>query len=43
VETGAGPHTAIRDDVTQNLLTVQDLERNFAAVDVALVQSRGDT
>ncbi|MGI8457812.1 MAG: urease accessory protein UreG [Propionibacteriaceae bacterium] len=42
VETGACPHTAIRDDVTQNLLAVEDLERDFAPVDVVLVESGGD-
>ena len=33
---------AIRDDVTQNLLAVEDLERDFAPVDVVLVESGGD-
>ena len=42
VETGACPHTAIRDDVTQNLIAVEDLERDFAPVDVVLVESGGD-
>jgi urease accessory protein len=42
VETGACPHTAIRDDVTQNLLAVEDLEQDFAPVDVVLVESGGD-
>ncbi|MFP5283425.1 MAG: urease accessory protein UreG [Actinomycetes bacterium] len=42
VETGACPHTAIRDDVSQNLLAVEDLERDFAPVDVVLVESGGD-
>ncbi len=42
VETGACPHTAIRDDVTQNLLAVEDLERDFDPVDVVLVESGGD-
>ncbi len=42
VETGACPHTAIRDDVTQNLLAVEDLERDFAPVDLVLVESGGD-
>ena len=42
METGACPHTAIRDDVTQNLLAVEDLERDFAPVDVVLVESGGD-
>ncbi|HEY0239308.1 MAG TPA: GTP-binding protein, partial [Friedmanniella sp.] len=41
-ETGACPHTAIRDDITQNLLAVEDLERDFAPVDVVLVESGGD-
>jgi urease accessory protein len=42
VETGACPHTAIRDDVTQNLLAVEDLERDFEPLDVVLVESGGD-
>ena len=42
VETGACPHTAIRDDVTQNLLAVEDLERDFAPLDLVMVESGGD-
>ena len=42
VETGACPHTAIRDDVTANLLAVEDLEEEFAPVDLVLVESGGD-
>ncbi|MBA8794726.1 urease accessory protein [Friedmanniella endophytica] len=42
VETGACPHTAIRDDVTQNLLAVEDLEADFAPLDLVLVESGGD-
>lgn len=42
VETGACPHTAIRDDISQNLLAVEDIERDFAPVDVVLVESGGD-
>lgn len=42
VETGACPHTAIRDDVTANLLAVEDLEEDFAPLDVVLVESGGD-
>ena len=42
VETGACPHTAIRDDVTANLIAVEDLEREFAPLDVVLVESGGD-
>ena len=42
VETGACPHTAIRDDVTANLLAVEDLEADFAPLDIVLVESGGD-
>lgn len=42
VETGACPHTAIRDDVTANLLAVEDLEEDFEVVDLGLVESGGD-
>jgi urease accessory protein len=42
VETGACPHTAIRDDVTANLIAVEDLENDFAPLDVVLVESGGD-
>jgi urease accessory protein len=42
VETGACPHTAIRDDVTANLIAVEGLEQGFAPLDVVLVESGGD-
>lgn len=42
VETGACPHTAIRDDVTANLTAVEDLEEEFAPLDLVLVESGGD-
>ncbi len=42
VETGACPHTAIRDDVTPNLLAVEDLEAEFAPLDLVVVESGGD-
>ncbi|WP_372454053.1 urease accessory protein UreG [Occultella gossypii] len=42
VETGACPHTAIRDDVTPNLIAVEDLEREFAPLDLVIVESGGD-
>ncbi|MGH3352269.1 MAG: urease accessory protein UreG [Nocardioides sp.] len=42
VETGACPHTAIRDDVTMNLLAVEDLEQDFAPLDIVFVESGGD-
>ncbi|MCW2831525.1 MAG: urease accessory protein UreG [Aeromicrobium sp.] len=42
VETGACPHTAIRDDITANLLVVEELEETFAPLDIVLVESGGD-
>lgn len=42
VETGACPHTAIRDDVTANLMVVEDLEQEYAPLDLVLVESGGD-
>lgn len=42
VETGACPHTAIRDDITMNLLAVEDLEHDFAPLDIVFVESGGD-
>lgn len=42
VETGACPHTAIRDDVSANLVAVEDMEREFAPLDMVLVESGGD-
>ncbi|MBK0331514.1 urease accessory protein UreG [Brachybacterium sp. MASK1Z-5] len=42
VETGACPHTAIRDDVTANLAAVEQLEVDFDPLDVVLVESGGD-
>ena len=42
VETGACPHTAIRDDVTANLLAAEDLERAFAPLDLVVIESGGD-
>lgn len=42
VETGACPHTAIRDDVTANLLATEDLERDFDPLDVVIIESGGD-
>ncbi len=42
VETGACPHTAIRDDITANLIAAEDLERDFAPLDIVLIESGGD-
>jgi urease accessory protein len=41
VQTGCCPHTAIRDDISENLDAVEALERTFAP-DVVLVESGGD-
>jgi urease accessory protein len=41
VETGCCPHTAIRDDISENLDAVERLEREFAP-DLVLVESGGD-
>ncbi|MDQ8708012.1 urease accessory protein UreG [Streptomyces sp. LHD-70] len=42
VETGACPHTAIRDDVSANLDAVEDLEDEYGPLDLVLVESGGD-
>ncbi|OON82720.1 urease accessory protein UreG [Streptomyces tsukubensis] len=42
VETGACPHTAIRDDVTANLLAAEDLEADFGSLDLVIIESGGD-
>jgi urease accessory protein len=41
VETGCCPHTAIRDDISENLDAVEDLEARFAP-DLVLLESGGD-
>ncbi|QHC20208.1 urease accessory protein UreG [Streptomyces sp. GS7] len=42
VETGACPHTAIRDDISANLEAVEDLEQTVGPLDLVLVESGGD-
>ncbi|MFD5321503.1 urease accessory protein UreG [Streptomyces sp. NPDC127098] len=42
VETGACPHTAIRDDISANLEAVEDLEERTGPLDLVLVESGGD-
>ncbi|NLU75683.1 urease accessory protein UreG [Streptomyces sp. HNM0575] len=45
VETGACPHTAIRDDISANLEAVEDLEEaasSTGGLDLVLVESGGD-
>jgi urease accessory protein len=42
VQTGACPHTAIRDDITPNLDAVEELEADHPDLDLVLVESGGD-
>jgi urease accessory protein len=42
VETGACPHTAIREDPTLNMQAVESLVESFPELDVVLVESGGD-
>lgn len=42
VETGACPHTAIREDPSMNLAAVEDLETRFPDSDVIFIESGGD-
>ncbi|WP_328404747.1 urease accessory protein UreG [Nocardia sp. NBC_00403] len=42
VETGACPHTAIRDDISANLEAVEHLEATAGPLDLMLVESGGD-
>lgn len=42
VETGGCPHTAIRDDVSMNLVAVDELTRRFPDLDIILIESGGD-
>jgi urease accessory protein len=42
VETGACPHTAVREDPSMNLAVVEDMEERFPDSDVILIESGGD-
>ena len=42
VETGACPHTAVREDPSMNLAAVEDMEQRFPDTDVVLIESGGD-
>ncbi|HLB78973.1 MAG TPA: urease accessory protein UreG, partial [Dongiaceae bacterium] len=42
VETGACPHTAIREDPTLNIEAADLLERRFGNLDLILIESGGD-
>jgi urease accessory protein len=42
VETGACPHTAVREDPSLNLLAVDEMARKYPDADVILIESGGD-
>lgn len=42
VETGACPHTAVREDPSMNLAAVEEMEARFPDSDVILIESGGD-
>lgn len=42
VETGACPHTAVREDPSMNIATVEDMEERFPDSDVIMIESGGD-
>jgi urease accessory protein len=42
VQTGACPHTAVREDPTMNLLAIDDLTARFPDADLVLIESGGD-
>jgi urease accessory protein len=42
VETGACPHSAVRDDISINVNAVEDLERRLAGLELLLIESGGD-
>jgi urease accessory protein len=42
VETGGCPHTAIREDASMNLAAIDELNRDFAELDLIIVESGGD-
>jgi urease accessory protein len=42
VETGACPHTAVREDPSMNLAAVEDMEGRFPDSDLLLIESGGD-
>src|SRR5215469_3259101 len=42
VETGACPHTAVREDPSMNIAAVEDMEERFPDSDLVLIESGGD-
>ena len=42
VETGACPHTAVREDPSMNLTAVEEMEERFPDTDILFIESGGD-
>lgn len=42
VETGACPHTAVREDPSMNIAAVEEMEAKFPDTDIVLIESGGD-
>lgn len=42
VETGACPHTAVREDPSMNIAAVEEMEEKFPDSDVIMIESGGD-
>ena len=42
VETGACPHTAVREDPSMNIAAVEEMEARFPDSDIVLIESGGD-
>ena len=42
VETGACPHTAVREDPSMNIAAVEELEAKFPDADIGFIESGGD-
>lgn len=42
VETGACPHTAVREDPSMNIAAVEDMEERFPDSDIIMIESGGD-
>jgi urease accessory protein len=42
VETGACPHSAVRDDISINVNAIEDLQQRLGALDLVLIESGGD-
>ncbi len=42
VETGACPHTAVREDPSMNIAAVEEMEEKFPETDIVFIESGGD-